>query len=93
MHFLGCPVHRLGKTRLLVLGALPVDIRPGELRTGNDPADPGYINALAVQVASQYGHEVATIIDSRVTCRVLYVAFDGSHMWSDATTARPRRAS
>ena len=37
-----------------------------DLKTAYDPADPGYINALAVQVASQYGHEVATIIDSRV---------------------------
>jgi hypothetical protein len=64
-----------------------------DLKIGDDPADPGYVNALAVQVASKYGREVATIIDSRVTCRVLYVAFDGSHMWSDATTARPRRAS
>jgi hypothetical protein len=50
-----------------------------ELKTGDDPTDPGYVNALAVQVASQYGHVVATIVDSRVTCRVLYVAFDGSH--------------
>lgn len=64
-----------------------------DLKTGDDPADPSYVNTLAVQVAGQYGHEVATIIGSRVTCRVLYVAFDGSHMWSDATTAKPRRAS
>lgn len=40
-----------------------------DLKTGDDPADPDYINPLAVQVASQYSHEVATIIDSRVTCR------------------------
>jgi hypothetical protein len=65
------------------------DLRPRELRTGDDPADPGHIDVLAVQVASQYGHEVATIIDFRVTCQVLYVAFDGSHMWFDATKARP----
>lgn len=50
-----------------------------DLRTGDDPADPGYINTLAVQVTSQYGYVVATIIDSRITWRVLYVAFDGSH--------------
>jgi hypothetical protein len=49
------------------------------LGTGDDPADPGYINTLAVQVTSQYGHAVATIIDSRITWRILYVAFDGSH--------------
>ncbi len=49
-----------------------------DLKAGDDPADPGYINALAVLVASQYGHVVAKIVDSRVTCRALYVAFDGS---------------
>jgi hypothetical protein len=60
---------------------------------GDREAADEWRRTLAVQVASQYGHEVATIIDSRVTCRVLYVAFDGSHMWSDATTAKSRRAT